>query len=102
MAGFGCSPRDCGAVKLLADPYTLPPDVIRLEKEEYGGTVSVSLVPCRIFDRRAFPLRTDANEASHGHHPRTLIEIATDVKLREQYKLKDGDRVVVEIEHGQR
>ena len=91
-----------GTLNCLLDyPYTLPPDVIRLEKEEYGGTVSVSLVPCRIFDRRAFLLRTDANEAGHGDHPRTLIEIATDVNLREQYKLKDGDRVAVEIEHGQ-
>ena len=90
-----------GTLNILLDyPYSLPPDVIRLEKEEYGGTVSVSLVPCRIFARRAFLLRTDANEAGHGDHPRTLIEIATDVNLRGQYKLNDGDRVTVEIEHG--
>ncbi len=85
-----------GTLNILLDyPYSLPPDVIRLEKEEYGGTVSVSLVPCRIFDRRAFLLRTDANEAGHGHHPRTIIEIATDVQLRDLYNLKDGDPVVV-------
>ena len=89
-----------GTLNVLLDyPYSLPPDVIRLEKEEYEGTVSVSLVPCRIFGRRAFLLRTDANEAGLGHHPKTIIEIATDVKLREHYKLKDGDRVVVEVEH---
>jgi riboflavin kinase len=88
-----------GTLNILLDyPYSLPPDVIRLEKEEYGGTVSVSLVPCRIFERRAFLLRTDANEAGKGHHPKTIIEIATDVKLREQYTLKDGDRVAVEVE----
>src|SRR5260370_13102277 len=87
-----------GTLNILLDyPYTLPPDVIRLEKEEYGGTVSLSLVPCRIFDTRAFLLRTDANEAGH---PKTIIEIATDVKLRERYQLKDGDRVAVEVEHG--
>jgi riboflavin kinase len=57
-------------------------------------------VPCRIFDARAFLLRTDANEAGHGHHPKTIIEIATDVKLRERYQLRDGDRVAVEVEHG--
>ncbi len=74
--------------------------MIRLGKEEYGGTVSVSLVPCRIFDRRAFLVRTDPNEAGLGHHPKTLIEIATDVKLRERYRLRDGDRVVVAVEHG--
>ncbi len=90
-----------GTLNILLDyPYALPPDVIRLGKEEYGGTVSVSLVPCRIFDRRAFLVRTDPNEAGLGHHPKTLIEIATDVKLRERYRLRDGDRVVVAVEHG--
>lgn len=90
-----------GTLNILLDyPYSLPPDVIRLEKEEYGGTVSVSLVPCRIFERRAFLLRTDANEAGQGHHPKTIIEIATDVKLRQHYNLKDGDRIAVEVEHG--
>src|SRR6266849_7955998 len=90
-----------GTLNILLDyPYALPPDVIRLEKEEYGGTVSVSLVPCRIFDRRAFLVRTDPNEAGREHHPKTIIEIATDVKLREHYNLKDGDWVVVAVEHG--
>jgi len=81
----------------LAEPYSLPRNVIRLEKEEYGGTVSVSMVPCRIFDRKAFLLRTDANEAGTGHHPRNIIEIATDVKLRDGYGLRDGDEVEVHL-----
>jgi riboflavin kinase len=33
----------------LPGPYSLPPDVIWLEASEYGGSVSVSIVPCRIF-----------------------------------------------------
>jgi riboflavin kinase, archaea type len=82
----------------LPHPYSLPAQVIRLEKEEYGGTVSVSMVPCRIFDRPAFLLRTDANEAGQGHHPKTLIEIATDIKLRDAYHLQDGDEVEVHLE----
>src|SRR5215475_13339573 len=81
----------------LAEPYSLPRNVIRLEKEEYGGTVSVSMVPCTIFDRKAFLLRTDANEAGTGHHPRNIIEIATDVKLRDGYGLRDGDGVEVHL-----
>jgi riboflavin kinase len=81
----------------LAEPYSLPQDVIRLEKEEYGGTVSVSMVPCRIFDRQAFLLRTDANEAGMGHHPKNIIEIATDIKLRVAYGLRDGDEVEVHL-----
>lgn len=76
--------------------YSLPRDVMRLEANEYGGRVSVSIVPCRIFNRKAFLLRTDQNEQGTGHHPRNVVEIATDIRLRDAYQLKDGD--VVEIE----
>jgi riboflavin kinase len=87
-----------GTLNLRLDqPYSLPADVIRLEKEEYGGTVSVSMVPCRVFDRHAFLLRTDANEAGRGHHSKNVIEIATDIKLRDQYGLQDGDEVEVHL-----
>ena len=81
----------------LAKPYSLPTEVIRLEKEEYGGTVSVSMVPCRVFGRQAFLLRTDANEAGTGHHSKNIIEIATDIKLRDAYQLSDGDEVEVHL-----
>jgi riboflavin kinase, archaea type len=81
----------------LTCPYSLPPDVIRLNAGEYGGRVSVSIVPCRIFGRNAFLLRTDENEDGIGHHPRNIIEIATDIRLRDAYKLEDGDLVEVEF-----
>ena len=81
----------------LPDPYSLPSNVIRLEANEYGGTVSVNIVPCRIFDRNAFLLRTDRNEQGTGHHSRNIIEIATDVRLRDAYQLQDGDWVEVEL-----
>jgi riboflavin kinase len=87
----------------LEQPYSLPQRVIRLEASEYGGTVSVSMVPCLIRNveerqaRRAFLLRTDANEAERGHHPKTIVEIACDVRLRDFFDLKDGDAVEIEI-----
>ena len=81
----------------LAFPYSLPPDVIRLEAGEYGGKVSVSIVPCRILGRQAFLLRTDANESGKGHHLRNIIEIASDIRLRDAYNLEDGDWVEVEL-----
>ena len=81
----------------LSVPYNLPQKVIRLEATEYGGSVSVSMVPCRIFQRQAFLLRTDQNEQGTGHHPRNIIEIATDIRLRDAYQLKDGDWVEVEL-----
>ena len=81
----------------LPSPYSLPPNVIRLEADEYGGGVSVNIVPCQIFDRQAFLLRTDQNERGTGDHLRNIIEIATDVRLRDVYRLKDGDWVEVEL-----
>jgi riboflavin kinase len=83
-------------VQLLSE-YSLPPEVIRLEAAEYRGRVSVSIVPCQIFDRRAFVLRTDQNESGTGHHPRNIVEIATDVRLRDVYQLEDGDWVEIEL-----
>lgn len=81
----------------LNEPYRLPENPLRLEAEEYGGRVSVSIVPCRVFGRPAVILRTDADDADRGAHPRTIVEIATDVKLRDVYGLEDGDWVEVEI-----
>ncbi len=43
-----------------------------------------------------FILRTDANEQGRGHHPLTIVEIATDVKLRERFRLSDRDMVEIE------
>ena len=81
----------------LSDPFSLSGGVIRLEKEEYGGRVSVNMIPCKVFGRDAFILRTDQNENGSGHHPKTILEIATDVKLRDVFGLVDGDVVEVEI-----
>lgn len=80
----------------LEKPWRVPPGSLRLNAEEYGGTVTVYIVPCSIFGRPAFILRTEANEEGRGHHPQTIIEIATEVKLRDTYQLQDGDWVEVE------
>ena len=83
----------------LSEPYSLPSSAIRLEKEEYGGAVSVSILPCQIFERKAFIIRTDKNASGTGDHPLNIIEVATDVKLRDEYNLSDGD--IVEIYVGE-
>ena len=81
----------------LDSEYSLPSRVIRLEGAEYGGRVSVSIVPCSIQSRKAFLLRTDANENGHGDHPKTIIEISADEKLRDLFQLQDGDYLEVAI-----
>jgi len=83
----------------LTDLYAAPEGCARLEASEYGGSVSVSIVPCWILGRRAFILRTDSDESGEGgRHPCTVVEIASDVKLRDEYHLVDGDEVFVEVE----
>ena len=77
----------------LASDFRLPPKRVRLEAREYGGTVSVNIVPCQLFGRRAFILRTDANEHGNGDHPLSILEIASDLNLRATYGLADGDEV---------
>ena len=84
----------------LEHPYSVPPEVIRLEKEEYGGAVSVNIVPCKVFGRAAFILRPDKIEQGQSDRPKTVIEIACDVKLREVYRLEDGDIVEVLLAEG--
>ena len=77
----------------LEDDYDLHDQRIRLEAREYGGNVSVNIIPCKIFDQPAFVLRTDPNDAGLGGHPRDIVEIAAGVKLRDRFDLKDGDQV---------
>ncbi len=79
----------------LDKPFDLPRERARLEAEEYGGTVSVSIVPCKIFGRAAVILRTD--KADGEPQSRKIIEVACEVKLREQHQLQDGDIIEVEV-----
>jgi riboflavin kinase len=80
----------------LDEPFDLPLKRTRLEAQEYGGTVSVNIAPCKIFGRRAFILRTD--KAESDPESRKILEVACDVKLRDQYRLRDGDIVEIEVE----
>ena len=68
---------------LIDQIYRLPPDGLRLEKEEYGGRVSVAIGECAIFGRKAFILRPDTDPGKLGDPPEAILEIATDIGLRE-------------------
>ena len=89
-------------VHLIDETYPTPKNALRLEKEEYGGRVSVSIVPCRILGRAAFILRPDTDQGKFGDPPEGILEIATDVNLRETYGLRDGDVVEVGAPGGHR
>ena len=79
----------------LDEPFDFPPERARLEAQEYGGTVSVNIVPCTILGQRAVILRTD--KADSELQSRMVIEVACEVKLRDQHQLRDGDVVEVSL-----
>ncbi|MEK6847138.1 MAG: DUF120 domain-containing protein [Nanoarchaeota archaeon] len=81
----------------LKKEFSFPKKIMRLEKEKYGFQVSVNILQCKINGKKAFILRTDANERGVGNHPNTIIEIASNIKLRDKFNLKDGDEVIIEI-----
>jgi riboflavin kinase, archaea type len=87
-------------VHLIEYKYYFPLDCIRLDKEEYEGSVSVSLTPCKILTRDAYILRTDSDTGKQGYSPEQILEIATDVRLRDEFHLEDGDVVEVEVNRG--
>jgi Domain of unknown function DUF120 len=54
-------------------------------------------LPCKIAGRKGFILRPDTDTGKYGDPPERILEIATDVNLRDAYKLKDGDVIEVEV-----
>lgn len=81
----------------LEEEWRVPEGASRLEGGEYGGDVTVHIVPCRILGERAVILRTERCERGEGAHERTVVEVACAVGLREKYGLRDGDVVRVEV-----
>jgi riboflavin kinase, archaea type len=84
-------------VHLTDQTYRMAHDALRLEKEEHGGTVSVSTAKCTFFGRHAFILRTDTDDGKLGDPPEAILEIASDLHLRREYGLKARDIVEVDV-----
>jgi len=89
-AGFKLFPGSLNVE--LEKAFFLAEDCIRIELEEFKGEGSVVVMqPCKVFDRKAFILRTEP------YSDNKIIEIVTDIKLRDLYNLKDGDEIEIEI-----
>lgn len=68
-----------------------------ISPEKYGGIYDVYVKKCLIFDKEAYILRTSKNETGNGDHPLTIIEIVSDINLREKFNLKDDAEVQINI-----
>lgn len=87
-------------VKLLTN-YIVKPDLI-IKPEEYGGTQNVLVQKCNISKngetiKEVFIVRAAKNETKKGDYSTNIIEIVSDVNLRETYNLQDGDMIEIKI-----
>ena len=75
----------------LEKPYELEPYWI-IKKEEYGGSQDVYVQECKILERQAYMVRAEKTA-----HSSNIIEVVSDIKLREKFNIKDEDYIKIEI-----
>ena len=59
--------------------------------------MSVSLLPCSVSGIQGFIMRTDPNADGTGDHPKTIIDAAAQVRLRDALNVSDGDIVTIKV-----
>jgi len=81
----------------LDKPYKLGDSAIIIYKDEFDATQDVFVKPCRIYDYEAYIVRAANNEFGQADHPLTTVEIVSDVSLRDKFRLKNGDKVLIYV-----
>src|SRR5207249_10315470 len=84
-------------VHLTSGSYPTLTNALRLEKEEYGGRVSVSIVPCKIIGRKAFILRPDTETGKYGDPPDGIRHIDTEVNRHDTVQMKTGHSTLMRV-----
>ena len=75
----------------LEKPYELENNWI-IGKDEYAGTQNVYVQECKVLDKKAYIVRAEKTE-----HSSKVIEIVSDIKLRDCFNLKDDDNIKIEL-----
>ena len=81
----------------LDDNYVLEGKIETLKAIEYGGRQDVYIKECNVLDHKSYIVRTDHNSGENRTHPLNLIEIISDICFRDEYDLKDGDEIEINI-----
>lgn len=75
----------------LEEPYELKNYEI-INKEEYGGTQDVHIQECEILGNSAYIVRAEKTA-----HKSNVVEIVSNIKFRDLFKLKDDDMIQIKI-----
>jgi len=78
--------KDC----IIEPDWTIKP-------EEFGGTQNVLVKKCKILEHEAYIVRAEKNQTGKGDHDLKVIEIVSDINLRELYGLEDNDSAIISI-----
>lgn len=82
-------------VKLDKD-YVVTPD-LTIAPNEYGGTQIVLVKRCKVLGNDAYIVRAEKNQKGEGEHNLQVVEIVSNINFREKYKLKDGEKLLIQI-----
>ncbi len=80
----------------MADEWRVPESALVIQSYDSGR--SMFLVPCTIRGTAAWIMRPFIMEFRGFPHPRSVIELVSEVKLRDAHDLADGDVVEVHVE----
>jgi len=75
----------------LDNPYELQNYWI-IRKEEYGGTQDVYVQEITVFNKKAYIVR-----AENTAHSSKIIELVSNVNLRDKFNLKDNNIIYISI-----
>lgn len=75
------------------------PEVWRMPKtvRRFDAGVTILLVGCTIEGIAGFVIRTEKNEGGEGDHPLNVIEVISEIHLRDALGLKDGHKLVLAL-----
>lgn len=69
----------------------------KIKASEYGGNFDVLIKKCEILEHTGYIVRTEKNNKIGGDHPLDIVEIVSDINIRETNDLKDDDTITLSI-----
>ena len=80
----------------LEEPYNLKLDYL-IKAEEYGGSFNVQVQKCKVYGKDAYIVRSEKNTLYEADYTKEIIEIVSDISFREEYSLKDNQKIEIQI-----